>query len=138
MLACCILQGMRDDPTERCKMTTSEYTVRNGQAALRPNRRSEHVQRCAGRSDPIGGKVVSTINAQCPFLAVVYDSGSKTDRSKPFDFVSNSIIVTGRWEPRESAIIEDLPADSLFVDVGIVRAHACIHAYIHAYTYIHT
>jgi|LauGreDrversion2_3_1035106.scaffolds.fasta_scaffold44387_1 hypothetical protein len=113
-----VRMGMRDDPTERCKMTTSEYTVRNGRAALRPNRRSEHVDRCAGRSDPIAGKVVSNVNAQCPFMAVVYDSGSKLDKSKPFDFVSNSILVTGRWEPRESAIIEDLPADSLFVDVG--------------------
>ena len=51
-------------------------------------------------------------------MAVVYDSGSKRDSSKPFDYVSNSIIVTGKWEPRESAIIEDLPSDSLFVDIG--------------------
>ena len=109
--------GMRDDPTERCKMTNEEYTVRNGAAALRPNRRSGHVQRCHGISDPIAMKVVGNVNAQCPFLAAVYDTGGKASKDS-VDIVSRSIAVTGRWEPRESAIIEDLPADSLFVDIG--------------------
>ena len=40
-----LTQGMRDDPIARCKRTTEEYTVRNGRATLRPNRRSQHIQR---------------------------------------------------------------------------------------------
>lgn len=110
--------GMRDDPTERCKMTNDEYTVRNGRAALRPNRRSGHVHRCQGMSDPVAAKVVGNVHAQCPFLAAVYDSGGKAEMDTTIDIVSRSIAVTGRWEPRESAIIEDLPTDSLVVDIG--------------------
>jgi len=110
--------GMRDDPTERCKMATDEYTVRNGQAVLRPNRRSAHVQRCRGVSDPVVAKIAGNTKAQCPFLAAVYDTGSNADKDSSIDIVSKSIAVTGRWEPRESAIIEDLPTDSLVVDIG--------------------
>lgn len=108
-------EGMRDDPTERCQMAAEHYTVRNGRAVLRPNRRADHIERCHQRS---AGMIAANLNAQCPFLAAVFDTVSKGDASRPFDVVSHAIKITGVWEPRESAIIEDLPRDSLFVDVG--------------------
>lgn len=100
---------MNVDPLARCQMDKQEYTVRNGKAALRPNRRGHRQEECAGRSN---GLVVPA-TAECPFLIAVY-------RPQPdvYDIVSNAIRTQGFWEPRESGIIEDLPQESFFVDIG--------------------
>eukprot|EP00961_Rhodomonas_salina_P231149 3122474-Rhodomonas_salina.3 len=92
---------MNVDPLARCQMDKQEYTVRNGKAALRPNRRGHRQEECAGRSN---GLVVPA-TAECPFLIAVY-------RPQPdvYDIVSNAIRTQGFWEPRESGIIEDLVA----------------------------
>mmetsp|Transcript_29700 Transcript_29700/g.43479 ORF Transcript_29700/g.43479 Transcript_29700/m.43479 type:complete len:188 (+) Transcript_29700:336-899(+) len=51
------------------------------------------------------------------FLMAVYDT-QVSARHKTIDGASASIRVTGRWARRESAQLNALPADSLFVDVG--------------------
>mmetsp|Transcript_59569 Transcript_59569/g.122062 ORF Transcript_59569/g.122062 Transcript_59569/m.122062 type:complete len:383 (+) Transcript_59569:97-1245(+) len=98
------------NPLARCQ-AASEYTIRNGKAALRPNRRSHHEEGCRGIS-PTNALVVPT-TAECPFLMSVYRPSENV-----YDIVSNSIRIEGLWEPRESGIIEDLPENSFMVDIG--------------------
>ena len=101
---------MESDPLSRCQMTKEEYTIRNGKAALRPNRRRHREEAC--QLQPQRHTVVPA-TAECPFLIAVYRPGAGV-----YDIVSNAIRVQGFWEPRESGIIEDLPQDSFFVDIG--------------------
>lgn len=100
-----------DDPISRCHLT-DDYTVRNGKAVLRYNRRSQREEECSHMASK-RGKVVAAVS-DCPFLVAVYDKVAGSER----DIVSSSISTSGFWEPRESGMIADLPRGSLIVDVG--------------------
>lgn len=100
-----------DDPIERCHLS-DDYTVRDGKAVLRYNRRSQREGECSHLA-PKRGKVVAAVS-DCPFLIAVYDKVEGAE----VDIVSSSIRTSGFWEPRETGMIADLPQGSLVVDIG--------------------
>jgi FkbM family methyltransferase len=100
-----------DDPIERCHLT-DDYTVRDGKAVLRYNRRSQREEECSHLASE-RSKVVAAVS-DCPFLISVYDKVDGAD----VDIVSSGIRTSGFWEPRETGMIADLPQGSLVVDIG--------------------
>lgn len=94
----------------KCQMSKSDvYTARNGKVALRPNRRRILEDQCKG----ISNGLIVPASSDCPFLMVVYPFKDGT-----YDIVSNSVRLSGLWEPQESSIIQSLPRPSFFVDIG--------------------
>ena len=99
------------DPIESCHLT-DDYTVRDGKAVLRYNRRSQREEECSHLASK-RSKVVAAVS-NCPFLIAVYDKVEGAD----VDIVSSAIRMSGFWEPRETGMIADLPQGSLVVDIG--------------------
>ena len=122
-------EQMMADWTARCKRDRSAFHIdtRSGSLSIEKSEKATAFDRC--QRQPLGADGrrlrslvanASSTSVECPFLMSVYDPEARGKHREFFqpDKASIAIRDTGAWLRRETALVQDLPSDSLIVDVG--------------------